>query len=100
MNYFAERPMTEWVRELSAVAGYVVAIGDCATWGGIPAVPPNPSESTGVQFHEREKRGLPRRQFRVERGLTRDQYPWLPCAPRLDHPDFGCHRHRPDQGHV
>ena len=47
MNNFCERPMKDWVKELSKVASYVVAIGDCATWGGIPAVPPNPSESTG-----------------------------------------------------
>jgi hydrogenase small subunit len=39
MNYFCERPMKDWMRELSNVASYVVAIGDCASWGGIPAVP-------------------------------------------------------------
>ena len=50
MNYFADRPMKDWVKELSEVAQFTVAIGDCATWGGIPAVPPNPSESTGMQF--------------------------------------------------
>ena len=33
MNYFCDRPMKDWVRELSEVAGFVVAIGDCATWG-------------------------------------------------------------------
>jgi hydrogenase small subunit len=36
-NRFAGRPMKQWVRELSDAASYVVAIGDCATWGGIPA---------------------------------------------------------------
>jgi len=50
MNYFCDRPMMNWIQELSEVAAFVVAIGDCATWGGIPAVPPNPSESTGMQF--------------------------------------------------
>ena len=38
------------MKELSKVGSYAVAIGDCATWGGIPAVPPNPGESTGLQF--------------------------------------------------
>ncbi|HCY82067.1 MAG TPA: hydrogenase, partial [Xanthomarina gelatinilytica] len=56
--YFADRPMKDWIKELSEVAGYVVAIGDCATWGGIPAVPPNPSESTGLQFHKKNKGGF------------------------------------------
>ncbi len=55
MNNFADRPMKDWVRELSEVATYVVAIGDCATWGGIPAVPPNPTDSTGMQFHKEQK---------------------------------------------
>lgn len=58
MNYFADRPMMKWIRELSGVAGYVVAIGDCATWGGIPAVPPNPSESVGLQFFKKQKGGF------------------------------------------
>ena len=32
--------MKDWVAELAAVAGFVVAIGDCATFGGIPATAP------------------------------------------------------------
>ncbi len=32
-NMFADRPMKDWVRELSQVANAVVAIGDCACWG-------------------------------------------------------------------
>ncbi len=34
MNYFCDRPMKDWVQELSKKAAFVVAIGDCATWGG------------------------------------------------------------------
>ena len=49
-NRFAGRPMRDWVRDLSKVATYLVGIGDCATWGGIPATSPNPTESTGLQF--------------------------------------------------
>ena len=43
MDMFADRPMKEWVTELASQAGIVVAIGDCACWGGIPAMEPNPS---------------------------------------------------------
>ena len=32
-NRFAGRPMRDWVHDLSKVANFVVAIGDCATWG-------------------------------------------------------------------
>ena len=31
MNFFADRPMIEWVKELSEVDAFVVAVGDCAT---------------------------------------------------------------------
>jgi Ni,Fe-hydrogenase I small subunit len=43
---FADRPMKDWVTEMAAAAQIVVAIGDCACWGGIPAMEPNPSGST------------------------------------------------------
>ena len=38
-------------RPFAEAASIVVAIGDCASWGGIPAMEPNPSDSTGLQFH-------------------------------------------------
>ena len=50
MDMFADRPMKEWVTELASQAGIVVAIGDCACWGGIPAMEPNPSGSTGATW--------------------------------------------------
>lgn len=81
MNYFAERPMQDWVSDLSKVAGYVVAIGDCATWGGIPAVPPNPSESTGVQFHKTQKGGFLGANFKSKGGLPVINIPGCPAHP-------------------
>jgi hydrogenase small subunit len=35
-------------------ARYVVAVGTCSAFGGIPAAPPNPTDCTGLQF-ERER---------------------------------------------
>jgi len=69
MNYFADRPMMEWVKELSDAAQFVVAIGDCATYGGINAVPPNPSDSTGMQFHKKQKGGYLGEGFKSKAGL-------------------------------
>ncbi|PLZ50326.1 hydrogenase, partial [Fischerella thermalis WC442] len=57
-NRFAHRPMKNWVSDLAKVAKYVVAVGDCATWGGIPAMDPNPSQSQGLQFLKRQKGGF------------------------------------------
>ncbi len=81
MNYFADRPMKDWVRELASVAKYVVAIGDCAAWGGIPAVPPNPTESTGMQFHKRQKGGYLGANFVSKGGLPVINIPGCPAHP-------------------
>src|SRR5664279_6450169 len=81
MNYFCERPMQQWVKELAAIAQYVVAIGDCATWGGIPAVPPNPTDSTGLQFHKKEKGGYLGSEFVSKGGLPVINIPGCPAHP-------------------
>lgn len=81
MNFFCERPMKDWVRELSAVSEYVVAIGDCATWGGIPAVPPNPTDSTGLQFHKKQKGGFLGENFISKGGMPVVNIPGCPAHP-------------------
>ncbi len=68
-NRFCGRPMREWVKELSGVAQFVVALGDCATWGGIPATAPNPSDSEGLQFLKRAKGGALGGDFVSKAGL-------------------------------
>ncbi|NRB49975.1 MAG: hydrogenase [Saprospiraceae bacterium] len=81
MNFFAGRPTKDWVVELAKVAKYVVAIGDCATWGGIMAVPPNPSESTGMQFHKKEKGGFLGEDFKSRSGFPVINIPGCPAHP-------------------
>ncbi len=41
-------PTAEWLQRLSEKAAAVVAIGTCATWGGVPAAYGNPTGSMGV----------------------------------------------------
>ncbi len=67
--------MKDWVKDLSAVAGFVVAIGDCATWGGIPATPPNPSDSTGLQFLKRAAGGFLGKEFKSKAGFPSSSIP-------------------------
>lgn len=81
MNYFADRPMMDWVKELSEVTQFTVAIGDCATYGGIPAVAPNPSESTGMQFLKKEKGGLLGKNYVSKGGLPVINIPGCPAHP-------------------
>ncbi len=40
--------MEEHLKKLSADAAAVVAVGSCATFGGVPAASPNPTNATGV----------------------------------------------------
>jgi len=81
MNYFSERPMKDWVRELANVASFVVAVGDCATYGGINAVAPNPSESTGMQFLKKNKGGYLGSNFVAKSGLPVINIPGCPAHP-------------------
>ena len=80
-NRFCGRPMQDWVKELSAVAGFVVAVGDCATWGGIPATAPNPSDSTGLQFLKKAKGGVLGADFHSKAGLPVIYIPGCPAHP-------------------
>ncbi len=81
MNYYAGRPMKDWVADLAQVAEYVVAIGDCAAWGGIIAVPPNPTESTGMQFHKGQIGGYLGEDFRSKSGFPIINIPGCPAHP-------------------
>jgi len=42
------RTALEIVNEVAADAGAIIAIGSCASWGGIPSSPPNPTGATGA----------------------------------------------------
>ncbi|MBM0104984.1 hydrogenase [Steroidobacter sp. S1-65] len=80
-NRFAGRPMMQWVQELAAKANYTMAIGDCATWGGIPATAPNPTDSIGLQFLKREQGGFLGKDYRSRAGLPVINVPGCPAHP-------------------
>jgi hydrogenase small subunit len=42
------RPAVQVVREVAAKAAAVIAIGSCASWGGVPSADPNPTGAVGV----------------------------------------------------
>jgi len=80
-NRFAGRPMKAWLKELAAVAHYVVAVGDCATWGGIPATAPNPTDSAGLQFLKKARGGALGGNFVAKSGLPVINIPGCPAHP-------------------
>ncbi len=57
-HVFAGRPKRDIIAALCDKADYVLAMGTCAAFGGIPAAPPNPTESSGLQFTQRPAGGL------------------------------------------
>ncbi|GAB4436839.1 MAG: hydrogenase [Chloroflexi bacterium OHK40] len=80
-DMFADRPMKDWVLELANQASIVVAIGDCACWGGIPAVAPNPSDSTGLQYLRKARGGFLGADWRSKAGLPVINIPGCPAHP-------------------
>jgi Ni,Fe-hydrogenase I small subunit len=66
---FEGRPKKEIIRALCNRAEYVLAMGSCATFGGIPAAAPNPTESTGLQFKADKPGGLLGPAWRSRGGL-------------------------------
>jgi hydrogenase small subunit len=42
------RPGVQVLREVAAQAAAVIAIGSCASWGGVPSADPNPTGAMGV----------------------------------------------------
>ena len=55
---FCGRPKRDIIADLCDRADYVLAMGTCAAFGGIPAAPPNPTESSGLQFRNDRPGGL------------------------------------------
>lgn len=53
-----QKPMRDWLKELCKVALHVVAVGNCAAYGGITAAGSNPSEACGLQYDENKPGGL------------------------------------------
>ncbi len=80
-DMFLDRPMKDWVAEIAPKANFVVAIGDCACWGGIPATAPNPTDSMGLQYLKRQKGGFLGADFRSKAGLPVINIPGCPAHP-------------------
>ncbi len=80
-NRFAGQPMKDWVQELADLAQYVVAVGDCACWGGIPAMAPNPTDSEGLQYLKRQRGGALGTDFLGRAGTPVINIPGCPAHP-------------------
>jgi hydrogenase small subunit len=63
------RAKRDVIRELAGHADFVLAMGTCASFGGIPAAAPNPTEATGLQLTQGSPGGLLPPEWRSRAGL-------------------------------
>jgi NiFe hydrogenase small subunit HydA len=77
----SSRPLAEWIRAIAASADYTVALGTCASFGGLMACGRNPFAATGLQFHRGQKGGLLGADFRSPAGLPAVNVPGCPAHP-------------------
>jgi uptake hydrogenase small subunit len=79
--FIGARPFKDIVLDLSKVSKYTVAVGTCATFGGIPAAPPNPTDATGLQFHKDKIGGFLGADYRSKAGLPVVNISGCPAHP-------------------
>lgn len=79
----SDKPMIHWLIELAARTRYSVAVGSCATFGGIPLAGDPRLEGTGLQFLSDQMGGLLGVDYTSKTGFPVINIPG--CAP---HPDW------------
>jgi hydrogenase small subunit len=110
-NYMqvAGRPALEVLREIGSKAGLVVAIGSCASWGGVAAADPNPTGAQGVESILTNKTvvnlpGCPPNPYNfLSLVLEYTAMHRIPALDELNRPKFAydrlIHDHCPRRGH-
>ena len=64
-----DRPVMDWIADLAAKAGHVVAVGSCAAYGGITAAGANEVEACGLAYEGQRAGGLLGADFRSRSGM-------------------------------
>ena len=77
------RSMLDWVQSLAPLARHVVAVGTCATYGGVTSAGENPADAVGVQYDGEHRGGALGSDFTARGGL-----PVINVAGCPTHPDW------------
>ena len=77
------RSMLDWVQSLAPRARHVVAVGTCATYGGVTSAGENPADAVGVQYDGAHPGGALAAGFTARGGL-----PVINVAGCPTHPDW------------
>ncbi len=80
-SVFCGRPFKDWILDLAHLSDYTVAVGTCASFGGIPASGANPLQCVGLQFLRDKKGGLLGADYRSKAGLPVVNIPGCPAHP-------------------
>lgn len=80
-NILLEKNFRDWVKEKADLADVVVAVGECACWGGIPGGAPNPTEAVGLQWSQTTKGGALGAGFTSKLGLPVINVAGCPANP-------------------
>jgi hydrogenase small subunit len=74
---FDRKPKKDLVAGMAAQAQFVLALGTCASFGGVTAA--GEVEATGIQFHRNDKGGFLGAAFTAGSGLPVINLPGCPC---------------------
>lgn len=77
-HHFAGAPFMKWVQELSKNANYLLALGSCSSYGGIPSISPNFGDVEGLQFLHKKPGGFLGKDYRSGSGLPVINVPGCP----------------------
>lgn len=80
-DMFQGKPKKDLIAKLAGQARYVLAMGTCASFGGIGA--DGDIEATGLQFNKNEKGGFLGASFVSGSGLPVINLPGCPCHPEV-----------------
>lgn len=72
-----DRPKKDLAADLAREAQFVIAVGTCASFGGIGA--DGETEATGLQFHKWDQGGFLGEEFKARSGLPVITLPGCPC---------------------
>ncbi len=75
------KPKKDLIHDLSLKADHVVAIGTCASYGGVHASRPNPTDCTGLQFFKGAAGGLLPMDWRAQGGYPVINVSGCPAHP-------------------
>ncbi len=78
---FDGKPKKDIVKQLAERAGIVLAIGTCASFGGVTGA--GETDAVGLQFSQKTAGGLLGKNFRSKRGLPVINLPGCPAHPAV-----------------